>query len=716
VEVYGRYLKKHPAEVRTLFKELLINVTSFFRDPEAFVALKQDVLPQLLAAVPLDDAIRVWVVGCATGEEAYSIAMLLREFMDETHREFKVQIYSTDLDDDAIAIARAGVYPPNVAVDLSAERLRRFFVKEDAGFRVKKEIREMVVFAVQNVIKDPPFTKLNLVSCRNLLIYLEPELQDQLIRLFHYSLLPGGVLFLSPSESIGTHPDLFQALNRKWKLYRTLPSAAATRALIIHERAPRAGGDGNDEGSGETLNKAKVTDFSELTRRALLQSYAPASVLVDTMGNILFVYGETGKYLRPAPGQASLNVVDMARDGLQPDLRLAVHAAATQGTILLRREVSVTMDGAAHTVRLSVRPLAGADRGNPPILVCFEDVASPPPAKKSRKLGSAGARDAQRIEELERELVHARDSLRATIEEAQTSHEDGKSANEELQSTNEELQSTNEELETSKEELQSVNEELTTVNAELQAKVEQLIDMQNDMKNLLDNVNVGTIFLNQQLLVRRFTREAQRVYRLVPTDVGRPLADIKSDLSDIDLMKQAQQVLDTLVPFEREVRTDGGASFLVRIQPYRTLDNVIDGVVLTYTDITQRVKAQAAVEAARNLAEGIVNTVREPLVVLDSELRVVTASRSFYQRFRAKPEETLGRALFELGDRQWDIKALRDLLQTIVRQDEPFENLTVEQEFPSIGRHQMLLNARRVIGDGNTILVLLAIEDVSGKA
>ncbi|MBI5658648.1 MAG: SAM-dependent methyltransferase, partial [Nitrosomonadales bacterium] len=328
-EVYARYLKEHPAEVKSLFKELLINVTSFFRDAEAFVALKQDILPQLFAGKPEDYIFRVWVPGCASGEEAYSIAMLLREFMDETHQEFKLQIYGTDLDEEAIAVARAGIYPPNIAQDMAPERLRRFFIKEDAGYRVKKEIREMVVFATQNVIKDPPFTKLDLLSCRNLMIYLEPELQGRLIPAFHYALKPGGVLLLSPSESIGNHPELFSALNRKWKFYRAVKSSAATRAVLASGHAWSVEGVG--KAMEDTVKKTKETNVADLTRRVLRQSYAPAAVVTDVKGNILFVHGETGKYLRPAPGQATLNVVEMAGEGLQLELRAAMLAAVSHG-------------------------------------------------------------------------------------------------------------------------------------------------------------------------------------------------------------------------------------------------------------------------------------------------------------------------------------------------------------------------------------------------
>ncbi len=713
MEIYARYLKEHPAEVVILFKELLINVTSFFRDQEAFVTLKKDILPTLFAGKAEDYVFRAWVAGCASGEEAYSLAILLREVMDESRLEFKVQLYATDLDEDAIALARAGLYPPNIAADVSTERLRRYFVKEDAGYRVKKEIREMVVFALQNVIKDPPFTRLDLLCCRNLMIYLEPELQNRLLPTFHYALKPDGILFLSPSESIGNHPELFQALSRKWKFYRAVHSAASTRAVMTGNLTWTA--DGRGKVPEEIVKKTKETNFAELTRRVLLQSYAPASVVTDTKGNILFVHGETGKYLRPAPGQATLNVVDMAREGLQLELRNALQGVEI--TAIQNRELQVKTNGDFQPVNLSVRLLPDPEGGQGLLLISFQEVVSVPSAGVPGRRAKRAVAPASplRLDELERELAYTKENLQATIEEQQASNEELKSTNEELQSTNEELQSTNEELETSKEELQSVNEELITVNAELQAKIEQLAGMQNDMKNLLDNIHVGTIFLDPYLHIRLFTREAARVYRLVPTDVGRPLIDIKTDLTNEGLLDEAQAVLDTLVPREHEVQTVAGAWYLARIQPYRTLENVIEGVVLTFTDISKRVAAEVAEREARELAEAIVDTVREPLLVLDGGFCVVSASRAFYQRFKTTPGHTVGKLLYELGEHRWDIPELRTLLESVLPKGKSFEDYPVEQDIHGHGRRSLLLNARSVVArDGAAPLILLAMEEGKG--
>jgi two-component system CheB/CheR fusion protein len=708
LRVYARYLKENPAEVKLLFKELLINVTSFFRDPEAFEALRLEVLPTLVADKPEGYVVRVWVAGCATGEEAYSLAILLREFIDDAHRDCRVQIYATDLDDEAIAIARAGGYPPNIVQDVSPERLRRFFVKEESGYRVKKEIREMVVFAVQNAVKDPPFTRLDLACCRNLLIYLQPELQERLIGTLHYALRPGGVLFLSPSESIGNHTELFTPVNRRWKLYRTVPSNALPRLASTRSTGWT---EPPEIGSGGAPPSRKDARLADTTRHALLQAYGPASVLTDLSGNILYVHGNTGRYLSPAIGRATLNVIDMAHDGLQSELRGAFQDPASWKNHVLARELLVRTDGRWQPVLLAIRAVAGEDSAGL-ALVSFQEIA-PPALPVPRSKRGASRSESRRARELARALAHSQELLRTTTEEQQANTEEFKSINEELQSTNEELQSTNEELETSREELQSVNEELVTVNGELQAKVEQLARVQNDMRNLFDSIGVGTVFLDDALGIRRFTREATRIFRAIPSDVGRPLADIKSDLPSDELLAGARSVLDTLVPWERELTTADGTSYLTRIQPYRTLDNVIEGVVMTFTDISARVRAEGALQDALVLAQSMVDTVREPLLVLDEGMRIASASRAFYEQFRVTPQETIGHAIYEIGERQWDVPALRQLLETTLERDRAFDGYVVEHDFPRIGHRRVVLNARRIARTtGKTKQILLAMESV----
>jgi two-component system CheB/CheR fusion protein len=454
--------------------------------------------------------------------------------------------------------------------------------------------------------------------------------------------------------------------------------------------------------------------MAELTKRVLLQTFAPAAVVTDLRGNIIFVHGDTGKYLRPAPGQATLNVVDMAREGVQLELRAMLNSAA-QGESNVSREISVKSNGDSQSVRISLHSMADADASKKLQLISFQDVA-PSLLNKPRhgKVSASTPRELGRIEELEHELAYAKANMQAVIEEQQASSEEFKSTNEELQSTNEELQSTNEELETSKEELQSVNEELITVNAELQFKIEQFFRMQNDIKNLIDNINGGTIFLDGQLKIKRFTREATEIYRLVTTDLGRRLCDIKSNLRDENLLAVAQAVLDSLTPQEHEVRTIGGAWYLARIQPYRTLENVIDGVVLTFTDISKRVAAEAAEKLALKLAEGIVDTVREPLIVLDENLNVISASRSFYRDFKTTPEDTVGRPIYSLGNQQWDIPKLRELLENILPSNQSFDDYEVEHDFPTIGHRRMRLNGRRVVDStDDTKMILLAMEKIS---
>lgn len=705
IDIYARYLKENPAEARVLFKELLINVTNFFRDPEAFEVLEKDILPSICKDKTADSVFRLWVAGCSTGEEAYSIAILLRELMEETHQEFRVQIYGTDLDDEVITVARTGLYPFNIAQDITSKRLRRFFVKEDTGYRIKKEIREMVVFAIQNVIKDPPFTKLDLLSCRNLMIYLGHELQNRLIPTFHYALNPNGILFLSPSEGIGNHTELFSVVNRKWKFYRATHSLASTQLLITR---PSTLEEPYVRKALEKITKTpKEINIAEWAPKLLAQFFAPASVVTDFKGNIIYVHGDTGKYLCPAQGEASLNVIEMAREGLNLELRAAIYAAANSGVLTLNREIQVKTNGGFSTVSLSVRPLPDSNSTHNHLLVNFQDVASPPKNPRKRVTKTA---ELARVKELEHDLIYLKESYQVSLEEQQAFNEELKSVNEELQSTNEEMQSSNEELETSKEELQSVNEELVTVNSELQAKIEQLADMQNDMKNLLDNVNIGIIFLDRHLIIRRFTREAVRLYRLIASDVGRPLLDIKSVVEMDDLLIAAQNVLDSLIPYEREIHLNGDTWMLARIQPYRTLDNMIDGVVLTFTDITARVQAIVTQEAL-TVAEGIVSTIREPFVVLDGHLTVTFASNSFYSAFQLKQEDTVGRQIYQIGERQWDIPAVRELLATVLSVDSAIEDTVLEHDFPVIGHRKLLINTRRIVGKTGLLpMILLSME------
>ena len=700
--VYARYLRENPGESSLLMKELLINVTSFFRDPAVFGLLSDKVLPELMADKPDGSTFRVWVPGGASGEEVYSIAIILREVSEKIRRGFNFQIYGTDLDDDEVTSARAAVYPESISKNVTPERLDRFFIKDNDVFRVKKEIRDMVVFAKQNIIQDPPFTKMDLLSCRNLLIYLEQDLQDRLVLMFHFALKPDGVLVLSPSESLGKNTSLFTPISRKWKIYKKLPSPSSKLAMLKNS-LPRA--DFPDFKSSEgRLEGSKTINFAELTSRALLQSISSISVVTDRMGEILFVHGETGNYLRPGPGLPSLNIVDMAKDNFKQELGEAIHSVGaldmptiTSGIVLPSSETDLPF-------HFTVRPLPDPETAQTLLLISFfeMDPSETGTLTQTEHESSPGLKH-RKNRDLARDLSNARANLQITMEKQQI-------ANEEMKSTNEELQSTNEELETSKEEMQSVNEELITVNSELQGKIEQLIDIQNDMKNLLDNIHIGTIFLDEDLTIRRFSHEATKVYRLIDGDIGRPLSDIKSNLNAENLLEDARSVLNSLVPIERELVTYGNTWFLVHIHPYRTMANMIQGVVMTFTDITKRIEGEM-LEKERELAEDIVNTVREPLVVLDKDLHVVSASHSFFREFRVLEDETIGHLIYDLGGRQWDVPELRKLLETILPYNLNIENYEMEAVFPNIGSRNVVLNARRINSKipGNP-LILLAIE------
>jgi two-component system CheB/CheR fusion protein len=539
------------------------------------------------------------------------------------------------------------------------------------------------------------------------MIYLGPELQNKLMPMFHYSLKPGGVLFLSPSEGIGNFTQLFSPIDRKWKFYSALAAKSSVLPTIASPvNASKSSRKTIVENAMKPINHI---DLAELSQRLLVQYFAPASVLTDNAGNILYVYGETGKYLRPAPGQASLNVVEMACGDIKSELRAAMHLAAQEGKATLNREIPFNVSGVPFVVSISVRLLPSSlGEYKNLLLVSFQDVARPM-AKTIRKSVPKSA-ELIRIKALEDELMLLEESFKTVTQEYQVTTEELKSSNEEMQSTNEEMQSSNEELETSKEELQSVNEELITVNAELQTKMDQLYDMQNDMKNLLDSINIGIIYLDKHLMIRSFTREAVRVYRLVPADIGRPLSDIRSisDKAD-DLIVAAQHVIDTLISYEGELRILN-AWMQVRIQPYRTIDSFIDGVIITFTDISMRIKDVTNYEALR-FANAIVNTIREPLLVLDGALKVIAASESFYQQFQVQPNETEGHLIYELGNHQWDIPDLRELLEEILPKNSFFDNYMVEHDFPNIGHRKMRLNARRILSKvGEPQLVLLSFE------
>jgi two-component system CheB/CheR fusion protein len=586
IGAYIRYLQENSQELDLLFNELLIGVTSFFRDGAAWEELGGSVIPALLAGRPDGDTLRAWVPGCSTGEEAYSLAMVFKEAMEKIKppKKFKLTIFATDLDKDAIDKARRGVYPANIAADVSPERLKWFFTKGEGGYRVGTEIREMVVFAPQSLILDPPFTKLDMLSCRNLLIYLAPELQKKLIPLFHYSLSPGGILFLGSAETVGGFTDLFTSLGGKSRLYRRTESA--TRAEPIE--FPSSYAPYLPVGTVASLETKPPPSLQSLADHLVLEHYSPPAVLVNDKGDILYVSGRTGKYLEPAAGKANWNIFAMAREGLRYELTNAFQKVLRQAGPVALKGLRIETNGGEQLVNLTVQRLEEPEPLRGSVMIVFADAAAPLEAKVSRRPGKVGktpARSAQ-LAELERKHQQVCLELQTTREDMQASQEELRSANEEMQSTNEEMQSTNEELTTSKEEMQSLNEELQTVNAELQVRVDELSRSNNDMKNLLNSTDIATLFLDKDLKVRRFTTQATKIIKLIPGDVGRPITDLASDLLYPELVADAREVLQKLGFAEKPVNARDGRWFTVRIMPYRTHDDRIDGLVITFADIT----------------------------------------------------------------------------------------------------------------------------------
>jgi two-component system CheB/CheR fusion protein len=581
LETYIAYLEKTPAEVDILFKDLLIGVTSFFRDNQAFEILNKKVIPQLMNNRGNDAPLRIWVAGCATGEEAYSLAILFAEALSEHRKQINIQIFASDIDKEAIEFARGAIYPDSIAADVSPERLDRFFLKENDAYRVRKQIRDMIVFAPQNLIKDPPFSRLNLLTCRNLLIYMEPELQKKLFPLFHYTLVPNGFLFLGTSESIGGFSHLFSAVDAKWKIFKHKPYI--DDRVADYPRTPLHDVLVQPAGADERVVPT-VADIHNLAERIVLENYAQPCVLINDRFEILHFIGRTDRYLSTPSGKASFNILKMAREGLRYKLNTTLHQALKQKKTITSKGLEIKHNSTLRTFDLIVRPMTESTISQVFMLVIFDDKTAYQPVQKNIKAAKDTA-DPYLLS-LEQELLSTREYLQSTNEELETSNEELKSTNEELQSLNEELQSTNEELETSKEELQSTNEELVTVNAELLKKIDELSDVNNDINNLLASTEIGTIFLDINLRIRRFTPAVIKIFNLIHTDIGRPISDITTKIPMNDLYNRAKDVLQTLVRQEFEMQDENGVWYSIRIMPYRTLENVIDGVVINFVDVS----------------------------------------------------------------------------------------------------------------------------------
>ena len=713
---YARFLRKNPGEVEALYQDTLINVTSFFRNPETFEALKDGVLPKLFQNRTRQEPLRVWVLGCSTGEEAYSMAIILTELAEARGSQLPVQVFATDLNGAGIDKARAGVYSKNIAHDVSPERLRRFFAEVDGSYRISKKIRDMCVFARHNALTDSPFSQIDFISCRNLLIYLETALQEKVVPLLHYALKPGGFLLLGSSETIGSYRDLFEVKDPAHKIYAKKPGMRRMplgQPAGLHQGQTDLGlGPGRLQQAGGRADAQKEAD------RILIARYAPPGVLIDADLEILQFRGDTGPYLAPAPGKASLNLVRMAREGLLVTVRAAINRARKEGASVREEGLRVKSDSGIREVDVEVIPIRASTAGKEEFLVLFEDAAPASLRKKSGKgkiprLDKAAAGEEATAREnvrLVQELADTREFLQAVIEQQEAANEELQSANEEAQSANEELQSINEELETSKEEIQSSNEELATVNDELQNRNLELNQLNDDLGNLLGSIQMAIVMLGQDLRVRRFTPMAGRIFDLIPSDVGRPIGDTKFNFNVPGLEPLLAEVIDTLSVRESEVQDRQGHWYSLRIRPYRTLENKIDGAVILLVDVD-------TLRRAREYAESIVATVRESLLVLDGNLRVQSASRSFYATFQVTPEETEGRFLYELGGgRPWNIPELRRLLEEVSLQDNVLNGYEVEQEFEDIGRKTMMLNARQLFQQsGQNSSILLAIEDITKR-
>lgn len=629
LESYVSYLNKSPDEVEALFRDLLINVTRFFRDPQAFEVLKKDALPRLFEGRQDATPIRIWVPGCSSGEEAYSIAMLLAEQMESLQLSYPVQLFATDIDSQAVAAARAGIYPASIATDVSPQRLARFFTSDPGAkvYRINKSIRDMLIYSEQDVINDPPFSKLDLISCRNLLIYLTPELQKKLIRLFHYALNPGGILFLGTSESAGDSGSLFATLDQKARLYRRKEDASALQKRGIPVLTT-AGEVPIPRSIAPHRAPAAKTPLRELTERELLAHSAMVGALVNANGDVLYLHGRSGLYLEPPSGEPGVcNMLRMAREGLRPALSAALRKASATGDVARVAGVRVKTNSHSVAVELTVRPIPPAQEpGVPLFLVVFAEAReTPAPEAPPRRAGAKGNASGE-VADLQNELRAKEELLRSTTEQLQSASEELRSSNEEMQSINEELQSTNEELETSKEELQSVNEELNTINIELQNKVLSLSHANNDMNNLLAGTGVGTVFVDLQLRIMRFTPAVAAILNLIPSDIGRPVAHIATNLVGYDrLVADIQEVLDTLAAKEVEVQTGEHKFYSMRLQPYRTLENVIEGAVVSFIEITAMVRAREDLRKANELFRlaVVVRDAHDALTVQDLDGRIL---------------------------------------------------------------------------------------------
>jgi two-component system, chemotaxis family, CheB/CheR fusion protein len=637
---YVRYLQENPKELEILFKELLIGVTNFFRDNEVWEVLKNKILPELLTKSPRQKVLRVWIPACSTGEEAYSLAIVFKEAIEKikVEKNITLQIFATDIDNDAVDKARKGYFTANIAAEVSSARLKRFFVKDGSGYRAGKEIREMIIFARQNMIMDPPFTKLDLLLCRNLLIYLEPELQRKLFPLFHYSLIPEGVLILGNAESIGDYTNLFTPLNNKARIFRKNEYATSREFPVFSSTYSKQ----KSEITEKIFQMKKIENLQIIAEKLLLQKYSPPAVLVNDKGDILYISGSTGKYLEPAAGKANWNIFAMLREGLRGEFSTAFKGVLRNKTTAEIKNLKTDTNGGQQFVDVTIQYINKPEELQGMLMVIFRDTKIPADTKTNAK--TTKSKGGKNIE-LELDLKRAREELALTLEEMQTSQEELKSTNEELQSTNEELQSTNEELTTSKEEMQSLNEELQTLNAELQSKVDEFSRSSNDMKNLLNSTDIATLFLDNDLNVRRFTTQVTKIIKLIPGDIGRPITDLSTELLYPGLIDDSKEVLQTLKFSEQTVYTKNGKCYSMRIMPYRTLENKIDGLVITFTDISVSKTLETDLIKTSLILRSLIKTAANIIMCLTPE--------GIIMEFNAEAEKLFGKKREDVIDKKF---------------------------------------------------------------
>lgn len=641
LSAYVRLLQENPKEVEILFKELLIGVTNFFRDAAVWEKLESTVIPALIADNKNGASLRAWVPGCSTGEEAFSLAIVFREVIERIKPQgrFLLQIFATDLDNEAIETARKGLFPCNIATDVSAQRLSRFFTSTEDGYRINAEIREMVVFAKHNLILHPPFTKLNIITCRNLLIYMDTELQKKILGLFYYSLNLNGIMVLGSAETLGTQSIYFTPVDIKLKIYKR--ANADQNPLQLNFPSSFSRTSHNTE-----PHKAPVKTMQNIQLYAdqlIIQHFSPPGVLVSDKGDIIYISGSTGKYLEPAVGKANMNIFAMLREGLRHEFPAAFRQAILIKEKVMLRNLKLNPQAGTSLVNITIEWLDKPEALKGMLLIIFNEVNG-----IKRGKGALKKDNSSHNEELENELKHAREEMQSSLEEMQTSQEELKSTIEELQSTNEELQSTNEELTTSKEEMQSLNEELQTVNAELQSKVDEFSLVKNDMKNLLDSTDIATLFLDKNLNIRRFTPQATKIFKLIKTDVGRPFTDQVSDLVYPDVVADALEVLRTLVFIQKQIATKDGRWFSTRIMPYRTFDDKIDGLVITFFNITEYKLRELELNEKGQFQSLILNISGHIIIQLSADWRIIEFNESAEKFFRKKKADVLNKNYFQV--------------------------------------------------------------------